>query len=75
MYYSLFYKEKIVIKESELGAMIENLLFESALSVPNDTCRLWCENLSLIGADHSSVVTDSTINTWVSKSYYRVLQL
>lgn len=55
MYYSLAYKGKAVIKESELGVLIENQLFESALGVPNDTCRLWCENLSLIGADHSSV--------------------
>jgi len=55
MYYSLSYKGKTVIKESELGVLIENQLFESALAVPNDTCRLWCENLSLIGADRSSV--------------------
>ncbi len=57
MYYTLSYKGKMVMKESELGVLIENQLFESALAIPNDTCHLWCESLSLIGADRSSVDT------------------
>ena len=57
MYYMLSYKGKVVIKESELGVLIENQLFESALGVPNDTCRLWCENLSFIGEEHSTIDT------------------
>ena len=57
MYYTLSFKGKEVMKESELGVLIENQLFESALAVPNDTCHLWCENLALIGADCSSVDT------------------
>lgn len=47
MYYTLTYHGQTVVDESELGVQIENQLFESALAVPNDTCALWCENLSL----------------------------
>lgn len=47
MYYTLSYKGKEVIKESELGIDIDNRLFESALAIPNDTCSVWVENLSL----------------------------
>ena len=57
MYYTLSFKGKEVMKESELGVLIENQLFEAALAVPNDTCHLWCENLALIGTDCSSVDT------------------
>lgn len=47
MYYTLSYKGKTVVKESELGVNIDNRLFESALAIPNDTCRVWTENLVL----------------------------
>ena len=47
MYYTLTYNGKTVIKESELGVNIENRLFESALAIPNDTCKVWTENLVL----------------------------
>ena len=52
MYYTLTYKNRPVVEESELGVQIENQLFESALGVPNDTCHFWCENLKLTDTDH-----------------------
>jgi alpha-glucosidase len=54
MYYSLNYRGKTVILESELGVLIENNTFESALGVPNDTCKIWGENLTFTGAQRSS---------------------
>lgn len=54
MYYTLAYKGKTVVEESELGVLIENQTFESALAVPNDTCKIWGENLNFIGAQRSS---------------------
>ena len=51
MYYTISYKGKQVIKESELGVLIENQLFESALGIPNDTSKIWGENLFLIGSE------------------------
>lgn len=50
MYYTLSYDGKIVIEESELGVLIENQLFESALGIPNDTSKHWCENLVFISS-------------------------
>lgn len=49
MYYTLSYKGKPVVLESELGVLIENQTFESALAVPNDTCKIWGENLKFTG--------------------------
>ena len=54
MYYTLSFKGKTVIEESELGVLIENQLFESALAVPNDTCKIWGENLNFIGAERTT---------------------
>lgn len=59
LHYSLTFKEKEIILESELGVLIENQLFESALSVPEDTTELWSQNLDLIGQS-----TDSRKATW-----------
>lgn len=47
MYYSILYNGKVVIEESQLGVLIENQLFESALAIPNDSCKIWSENLDL----------------------------
>jgi alpha-glucosidase len=55
MYYTLSYQGKQVIKESELGVLIENQLFESALAIPNDTANLWCENLNFIQREMQTV--------------------
>lgn len=44
MYYTLSFKGKKVVEESELGVLIENQTFESALGIPNDTCKVWGES-------------------------------
>jgi alpha-glucosidase len=54
MYYTLSYKGKTVVEESELGVLIENQTFESALAVPNDTCKVWGENLNFTGVQRTS---------------------
>jgi len=55
LYYTLFYDGKFVIEESELGVLIENQLFESALAIPNDTCKVWGENLTFTHKDINTV--------------------
>jgi alpha-glucosidase len=55
MYYTVSYKNKIVIEESELGLLIENRLFESALGIPNDNYAHWCDNLNLINIERNTV--------------------
>ncbi len=55
MYYSLFYKGNAVVLESELGVLIENQTFESALAVPNDTCKVWGENLKFKSVQRNAV--------------------
>lgn len=57
MYYDLSFNGKIIVEESELGIQIQNQLFESALAVPNDTCTLWCENLTMKEVERCSVDT------------------
>lgn len=59
MYYTLTYQGKQVIHESELGVLIENKLFESALGIANDDTKLWGESLRLIGEE-----TTQVNNTW-----------
>ena len=53
--YSLNFKGKIVILESELGVLIENKTLESALAVPYDTCKVWGENLKFKEAQINSI--------------------
>lgn len=55
MYYTLFFKGKKVVEESELGVLIENQTFESALGIPNDTCKVWGENLNFTGIQRNQV--------------------
>lgn len=55
MYYAVSFKGKEVMLESEMGVLIENHLFESALGIPNDECKHWGDNLELIGVDTLSV--------------------
>ncbi|WP_018107967.1 glycoside hydrolase family 97 protein [Bacteroides propionicifaciens] len=57
MYYSLQFEGKTVIQESKLGVLIENQLFESALAIPNDTTKVWGENLTFVDSDRSVVDT------------------
>ena len=60
MYYTLSYDGKSVIEESELGILIENQLFESALAIPNEqNIKLWCENLTFVKSQKNTVD-----NTW-----------
>jgi len=57
--YSLNFKGKSVILDSELGVQIQNNTFESALGIPNDTCSYWGENLTFTG-----IKLDSCNETW-----------
>ena len=54
MYYKVTYKGQLVILESELGVLVENQLFESALAIENDPSKLWGENLDLKNVRRSS---------------------
>ena len=55
MYYTVSFKGKEVLLESEMGVLIQNHLFESALGIPNDAFEHWGDNLELIGVDTLSV--------------------
>ena len=59
MYYTLSFKGKKVIEESELGVLIENNTFESALGIPNDNSKVWGENLTFTG-----VLRNAVNETW-----------
>lgn len=60
MTYSVKFNDKEIVRPSEMGVEIDNRLFESALAVPHDSCRHWCENLTLSGTERSSVDTTWT---------------
>ncbi|WP_051590652.1 glycoside hydrolase family 97 protein [Flavobacterium daejeonense] len=55
MYYTLSFKGEKVVEESELGVLIENQTFESALGIPNDSCKVWGENLNFTGVQRNAV--------------------
>ena len=55
MYYTLSYDGKSVIEESELGVLIENQLFESALGIPNDESNIWGENLTFVKSETKTI--------------------
>ncbi len=57
MYYQLSYNSKPVILESELGVLIKNNLFESALGIENDPSHNWCENLELKSVEKHTINT------------------
>jgi alpha-glucosidase len=78
MYYTLSYKGKTIVLESELGVLIENQTFESALAVPNDTCKVWGENLKFKNAQINTVnQTWETIygENQLIRNYYNELTL
>ncbi len=54
LYYQVHYKNKLIILESELGVLVENNLFESALAIENDSSHLWFENLNFLSVDRKS---------------------
>ena len=60
MYYTVTFNGEQVVLESELGILIENQLFESALGIENDPSKLWGENLELKSVDRNAV--DETWN-------------
>lgn len=45
LYYRVNYNGKPAVLESELGVLIENQLFESAMGIENDPAEQWFENL------------------------------
>lgn len=57
--YSLTFKGKAVVLDSEMGVQIQNNTFESALGIPNDSCEYWGENLQF-----SSIRRDSSFEFW-----------
>jgi alpha-glucosidase len=78
MYYQVSFNNQPVILESELGILIENNLFESALAIENDHSTYWCENLEL-----KSISGDTVADSWkpvygersVVKNHYNQLTL
>jgi len=59
MHFVVTFKGEPIILESELGLLVENQLFESALGIENDSTELWCENLTFL-----CVETKSVNETW-----------
>lgn len=59
MYYQVSFNNQPVVLESELGVLIENNLFESALAIENDHSKYWCENLEL-----KSISRDTVADSW-----------
>lgn len=55
MCYQISFEGKPVVLESDLGVLIENNLFESALAVENDPSELWCENLDFKGVNRDTI--------------------
>ncbi|MBQ7471861.1 MAG: glycoside hydrolase family 97 N-terminal domain-containing protein [Prevotella sp.] len=56
--YTLTFQGTKIVEDGELGVDIDNRLFESALGIPNDSCRYWGENLRLTG--HEMTERDTT---------------
>lgn len=54
MHYTIHYDGKPIVLESDLGVLIENNLFESALAITNDPSQRWSENLYVTGIDYST---------------------
>lgn len=55
LYYSLNYNGKQAVLESELGVLIKNQLFESAMGIENDPSEKWFENLDFRKAEENAV--------------------
>lgn len=60
MYYSVDYKNKLVILQSALDLQLDNDLSEKAMAIKVDQHKNWCENLLITGVDSSRHDT-----TWV----------
>jgi alpha-glucosidase len=55
IYYRVSYRNKTLIEESELGLLIENRLFESAMGIPNDNHEHWGDNLQLVDVEQNTI--------------------
>jgi alpha-glucosidase len=78
MKYRISYKGKTVVDWSEMGVEIENKTFESALGVPHDSCRSWCDNLNFIGTERLSMDTvwHPVYGEWSSiRDHYNAMNL
>ena len=60
MTYSVVFNGKTIIEKSQLGILIDNRLFESALAVPRGENEDWCSDLLLRSEERTSVDT-----TWI----------
>ena len=60
MTYSVVFNGKTIIEKSQLGILIDNRLFESALAVPRGENEDWCSDLLLRSEERMSVDT-----TWI----------
>ena len=60
MTYSVVFNGKTIIEKSQLGILIDNRLFESALAVPRGENVDWCSDLLLRSEERTSVDT-----TWI----------
>lgn len=54
MFYQLYFKDQVVINESILDIELDNHLSESAMALPVDRHKRWCENLSVKNIAYSS---------------------
>ncbi len=54
LHYSVDYKGKSVIAESDLDVQLDNHLCEQAMALPVDHHVKWCENLKVIGSETNS---------------------
>lgn len=59
LYYSVTYKGRPVLLESELGIQLDNHLSELALGLPPERREHWCENLAI-----REIVRDSRDGWW-----------
>ena len=57
--YRLYYADKKVVEEGELGVNIDNHLVESAMGIPVDTNRVWTKGMEVTGVERRS-----EDNTW-----------
>ena len=57
MTYSVSFKGKKIVEQSQLGVDIDNRLFESALGVPRGEYKNWCSDLELKGEERTTVDT------------------
>ncbi len=60
MTYSVDYKGKTIIRQSQMGVDIDNRLFESALGVPRGEHENWCGDLALKSEERTTVDTTWT---------------